>query len=141
MNKNILITGLVGVVMLGAGFFAGIKYQQSKRVSFIGNGQFNRNSTMGSNAPRGNGFRPVNGEIIAVDDKSMTVKLVDGSSKIIILSQKTEYNKAAEGSVADLTVGTRVTVFGTDNTDGSVTAESVQLNPIIRALASPSPAN
>ena len=140
-GKNILITGLIAVVMLGAGFFAGMKYQQSKRVSFTGNGQFNRNSMMGSSAPRGNGFRPVNGEITAVDDKSITVKLVDGSSKIVILSETTEYNKAAEATKADAKVGDKVAVFGTDNTDGSVTAQSVQLHPIIRALTSPLPAN
>jgi len=141
VNKNIIIAILIVVVMSGAGFFAGMKYQQSKRVSFTGGGQFNRNGMIGNSVPRGNGFRPVNGEITAVDDKSITVKLTDGSSKIVVLSDKTEYNKAAEATKADAKVGDKVAIFGKDNPDGSVTAQNIQLNPIIRALSSPTPAN
>jgi len=136
VKKNIIIAILISVVMSGAGFFAGMKYQQSKRINFTSNGQFNRGGT-----PRGNGFRPVNGEITAVDDKSITVKLTDGGSKIVILSEATGYNKATQATKADVKVGDKVAVIGTENTDGSVTAQNVQLNPIIRAPSSPVPAN
>ena len=74
------------------------------------------------------GFRPVSGEVLNVDDKSMTVKLPDGSSKIVIMSQTTTFAKSDAGSLADVKVGDKVGVFGTDNSDGSVTAQSVQLN-------------
>lgn len=64
-----------------------------------------------------------------MDDKSITVKLQDGSSKIVLLSNTTAYNKSATGAKSDLKTGEKVAVFGTENSDGSVTARDVQLNP------------
>ena len=72
------------------------------------------------------------GEISAQDEKTITVKLQDGSSKIILLSDKTSINKASVGLISDLTVGEKVAVFGTSNADGSVTAQNIQLNPVAR---------
>jgi len=63
---------------------------------------------------------------------TITVKLEDGSSKIILLSEKTSINKASEGSITDLTAGEKVAVFGTTNADGSVTAQNIQINPVAR---------
>ena len=77
----------------------------------------------------------VGGEIIAKDASSITVKLrgtqSDGSagSKIIFLSDSTQVTKSAQGSTTDLSIGTQVSVFGTTNTDGSVSAQSVQIRP------------
>jgi hypothetical protein len=79
----------------------------------------------------------VNGEIIAADEKSITVKLQDGSSKIVLLSDKTEINKTASTTKEDLKVGEKVAAFGTENSDGSVTAQSVQLNPRFRGIEGP----
>lgn len=118
MKNNILIIIIVALLVVGAGtFFAGMKYQESKRP--VGSGQFQR---------RG-GFRPVNGEIISQDENSITVKLQDGSSKIILLTNTTTFNKSAEGSKADLKVGEKVAVFGSENSDGSVTGQNIQLSP------------
>jgi len=78
------------------------------------------------------GFQPVNGEIISSDDKSITVKLTDGGSKIVILSDNTEINQAANATKDDLKAGEKVAVFGQENSDGSVTAQSIQLNPVLR---------
>jgi hypothetical protein len=134
-NKNLIICGIV-VVLVGAGcFFSGMKYQQSKRSPM---GQFgNVQGRVGGN--RVNNFRPVNGEIISSDDKTITVKLQDGSSKIILYSNTTAINKAAAGTKEDLTNGTKVAVIGAENTDGSVTAQSIQLNPMMRGVSESSP--
>lgn len=135
MKKNSIVFIIIGfVIIAGISFFAGIKYQQSTQPSFsrqFGQGQGTR---MGLGQSQGNrtGFRPVNGEIINSDDKSITVKLQDGSSKIIILSDKTTINKAANATKNDLKTGEKVAVFGTENADGSITAQSIQLNPIFR---------
>ncbi|MDP2860713.1 MAG: DUF5666 domain-containing protein [bacterium] len=70
---------------------------------------------------------PVSGEIIGRDDKSITVKLQDGTSRIVMFSDNTPINKASEGTKEDLKVGEKVTVFGTENSDKSVTAQNIQL--------------
>jgi len=67
------------------------------------------------------------GEIIAKDDKSITIKLQDGGSKIIFLTSNTPVTKNISGSLVDLKVGSAVTVSGTPNQDGSVSAQSVQI--------------
>jgi len=121
MNKNLTITVLVAVVAAGAGFFSGSKYTASKRTAQRGN--FTMRPPTGRQ-----GFRPVSGEVLNVDDKSMTVKLPDGSSKIVILSDTTVISKSDTTAKSDVKVGDKVGVFGTDNSDGSVTAQSVQLN-------------
>lgn len=108
-----------------------MKYQQSKGPSGrFGNFQNNRN---GQFQQRGMG-RPVSGEIISSDDKSITVKLQDGSSKIVLFSDKTTINKASEGSKDDLKTGEKVVAYGTENSDGSITAANIQLNPMFGGM-------
>lgn len=133
MKNTIIIVVLVLVVGAGT-FFGGMKYQQSKRQVFnrqFGNtqGQAGQAGRIGSNRL---GFRPVSGEIIGADEKSITVKLQDGSSKIVLFSDRTEINKASSGAKEDLKTGEKVMVVGTENSDGSVTAQSIQLNPVFR---------
>jgi hypothetical protein len=133
-NKNILITILLIVIFAAAGFFGGTKYQQSKTLSQ--RGQFgDRMQAVGNNSQANRarlGGGQIIGDISAQDQNSITVKLTDGSSKIILLSDKTSINKASQGLMADLKVGEKVAVFGTTNTDGSITAQNIQLNPIVR---------
>lgn len=88
----------------------------------------------------GNGQgRPVVGEIIAKDEKSITVKMQDGSTKIVLIAGSTTVSKTSDASTNDLTVGQRVGVFGMQNSDGSLSAQNIQLNPMFR-FGSPNPA-
>lgn len=153
MKNNIVIPMIVAVVFGAAGFFGGMKYQESQGPSFGmqgANGQMiirgpnegtgtGGNRMMGSNGAR-MGFRPVSGEIISADDKSITVKTEDGSSKIILISDKTEINKADSATITDLKTGEQVAIFGQTNADGSVSAQNIQLNPLGRG-PSETPAN
>jgi hypothetical protein len=79
-----------------------------------------------------------------MDDKSITVKLQDGSTKIVILSDTTSFSTSSTGSKSDLKTGDTVAAFGTPNSDGSVTAQNVQINPMFRGIGgqngSPTPA-
>ena len=135
MKNNYLITAILVIVFAGASFYGGIMYQQGKAIPFGGlyaNGQVAARNGRTAGAGTRSGFRPVNGEIISSDSKSIVVKTQDNTSRIVILSSKTLINKAVAATVDDLKVGEKVAVFGTDNADGSVTAQNVQLNPIQR---------
>ena len=69
------------------------------------------------------------GEIILKDDKSVTVKLNDGGSKIIFTSDSTSVTKSAQGALSDLQIGTQILANGMPNQDGSITAQTIQLSP------------
>lgn len=132
-TKVILVVAVLFIVFAGGGFYAGMKYQQSQRGQFFR--QFNSSQGSQNNQARGRmGFRPVAGEVISRDDKSITVKLQDGGSKIVLFSDNTSINKASEGSKDDLKTGEQVAVFGQENSDGSVTAQNIQLNPQNRGM-------
>lgn len=139
-NQNIIIA--IAVVLIAASFYGGMQYGKSSvassnsatRAGF--NGQFGqgggqRNGAVGANGARNmrNGGGLINGEVISKDDTGMTVKLNDGSSKIIFIASSTSVGKFVEGVKNDLTVGENVMVTGTANSDGSVVAQSIQIRP------------
>ena len=135
MNTKI-IAGVVGVIIIaGAAFYGGMTYANSQvpaRGQF-GNGQFTGNGQI-PGGPGGGARAGVNGgftagEIIAKDKTSITIKTQDGSTKIVLVGSSAQIMKSAAGSVEDLATGVQVTVMGTTNSDGSVTAESVQIRP------------
>lgn len=126
------------VLLVGAGaFFGGMKYQQTQAAgnnSRSGQATQDVENQNGQGHPGGpEGFNgngrggATRGEIISQDDNSITVKLEDGSSKIVILSNNTTINKTSSGTQSDLKTGERVSVFGTNNSDGSVTAQNISI--------------
>jgi len=150
MRKKIIT--LIIVIIVGAGaFYGGMRYGQSQgatsslasQSSALGQGR--QRIAGGNGAGAGNftgtnsaGF--VSGQIIAKDDKSITIKLRDGGSKIVFYSVSTQVNKMASGTVNDLTVGEQVTANGQANSDGSVSAQMIQLRPELpQASGQPSP--
>lgn len=126
MNKIML--AVIGLLIVGGSFWAGMKYQESQRTTqfrmFAGQGE--RNGQLNG---RTAGFRPVSGEILSAEEKSLIVKLSDGSSKLVFMSDSTGINKSTEGAKEDLKAGEKVMVIGTENSDGSITAQNVQINP------------
>lgn len=131
-NSKILILVVIVVLLVSAGsFFVGMKYQQSKQPAFLRqfSGQLGARSNQGQFQNR-QGSQAVNGEIVETDNQSMTVKLPNGSSKIVLLSDSTTITQSTQGSKTDLKTGLPVAVFGTENSDGSVTAQNIQLNPL-----------
>lgn len=148
MNKLILIVIAV-VLVIGAGaFYGGMKYQQSKIPQKLTAGnfqnlqnlspeerqqrlqQFGVGGGQGNRAQSGGGF--IGGEIIGKDDKSITVKMQDGGSKIVFFSGNTTIAKSTSGSSDDLKTGEQVVANGTSNSDGSVTAQMIQIRPAQR---------
>lgn len=49
--------------------------------------------------------------------------------RIVFYGSKTEVGKTVTGSADDLTVGQNVMAIGSQNTDGSVSATSIQIRP------------
>jgi len=143
--KNVIIAVVITTLIIGGGsFFAGIKYTQAKNntaaQSLNANGRQFRTGTgtPGQNRGANGGF--VNGSILSKDDKSITVQIQGGGSKIIFLSGSTTISKSADGTISDLEIGKNVMVNGTANSDGSVSAQSIQIRPAgINNPAAPQP--
>jgi hypothetical protein len=76
---------------------------------------------------RGGGFNA--GTVAAKDAQSVTLKAADGSSKVIFFSATTTVDKSVVGTPSDLQTGDIITVQGTTNSDGSVTATNIQIRP------------
>lgn len=123
-RNNMILVGVLIIVVAAAGFFGGMQYQKTQRANQFMNGGARRSGTGGN----GN-FQPVRGQIISADPKSITVKLTDGSSKIVLLSDSTQITESTQAGKDALVNGKTVLVIGQTNSDGSVTAQNVQLNP------------
>ncbi len=147
MMKKMLPVFVILLILVGGGsFYGGMKYANSKRVAAFGaqgaggnfrGGNFGggaSGTTRGAGAGARGGF--ANGEIISKDDSSVTIKLASGGSQIVFFSTSTAILKAAAGSANDLVVGQNIMVNGSANSDGSVTAQSIQLRPAMQTTAS-----
>jgi len=131
--KKIALPLLV-VLVVGTGtFYLGISYQKSRAVSLMGpRGQFGNAQGPGGADGLARRFnqeqgRPFAGQIIGKDEASITIKLRDGSSKIVMLPDKATIRKFTTGSQEDLKQGEQVFVTGEENSDGSITANVVQI--------------
>lgn len=133
MNKNVIISIILIVVVGAAAFYGGMKYEGSKmstgQSAMMGGqgGGYGRRFGGGQGGTQNSGA--VRGKITSVSANSVTVQSMDGTSKIILFSNSTNISKSATGSASDLTSGTQVMAVGTTNSDGSVTAQLIQINP------------
>lgn len=147
MNKKQIVLVSVGAVVLaGISFWAG---QMTAGASGSANrpqmgGQFGvmGTSTLKQGGRQGDSFGGMAvGEILSKDATGITIKLRDGGSRIVFVASSTQILKSTGGSADDLAVGSSVSVTGTSNTDGSVTAISVQIQPGMMASSTqPQPA-
>jgi hypothetical protein len=135
-NKKIISIAFLVIIIVGVGsFYGGTVYEKNTATSQKSaqrgvNGQFAgaNGQERGQRGPNGKGF--VNGQITAKDDKSITVKEQDGSSKIVYFSNSTTVGKSVDGSATDLIVGEQVMVNGQSDAPGTVTAQNIQIRPI-----------
>lgn len=137
-NNNLIMTIIIAVAVGIAGFFGGMIYQQNKTQKIATQqGITNvRGFARGQNAGRfgvlNRGMNGAFGEIVTIDANTLTIKMQDGSSKIVNLADTTTISKTDAASKTDLKTGEQVAIMGTTNSDGSITAQNVQLNPILR---------
>ena len=158
-TRKLLPVVMAIVIIVGGGaFYGGIKYAEDTPSTGLEQGdyavQFSRENfqnlspeqrqqrfqELGANAgavfrrgfgneQHGRSGGSAVGEVIAKDDTSITVKLQDGGSKIVFLSDSTRIIKLVEGALTDLTIGKNISITGSTNSDGSVTAQIIQLRP------------
>ena len=152
MNKKNMIVIIVVVIVVGViGFWLGLKYGQSasvlaklstaKKQTLFQALRDTAGGIMGTNGARLRGaFQSgqggfATGQIINKDEKSITIQSVGPNStgsKIIFYSASTNIGKTASGTPEDLQKGVEVLVSGTSNPDGSINAQSINLNPALR---------
>lgn len=122
MNK-LIITGIVLIIIsAGIGFFAGTKVRRNNSSNLYQLGRF---GNLGNE-------RPVRGQIISADKGSITIKLQDGSTKIVIIPGSANILKTEKASDSALKKDETVVVLGSGNPDGSITAQDIQINPGLR---------
>ena len=134
MNKSKKIYCIVGFVLVVVlAFYVGTLTNKNKGNNFSQNrgGQAGIQQNGGS-MQKGQGQRNfggmVAGEILSMDDKSVTLKDRNGGSRIVLLSASTTVQKSIAGSFSDLKVGEQISVLGKADASGTVTAQSVQTN-------------
>jgi len=128
MNKNIIgIAGVAFIIGIGAGYLGANALHpaapaQNARGNFTG-GAFN--------GTRGNAVNGglLSGTVAKQDAGSITLNTRDGSSRIILITPATTVQKSVNGVLSDVTVGSTIFVTGSTNSDGSVSASSIQLRP------------
>lgn len=137
-QKQKMIIGIGVVVIAAIAFYGGARYSQAKTAPTsaatargqYGQGGFAQGGARAGGAAFAGRGGATAGEILSKDATSFTVKLSTGGSRIVFTSASTTVAKMAQGSLDDLTVGASVLVTGTPNSDGSMTASSVELRPM-----------
>ena len=135
---------VVAVVLIGAGFGGGYEFAKAQtpaRGQFAiagGTGQFAGRTGAGARGGAAGGFTA--GQIISNSGTSISIQQQNGSSsEIVLLSPTTQILKSVSGAPSDLTQGTQVTVTGSANSDGSITATAVQIRPAGMTFGSGAP--
>jgi len=125
-------TGLIigGIILIIAAFFVGKSYGASHAATpATGGASAYRTGAAGGFAGRTGGAATV-GQVVSMDATSITVSVPNGGgSKIILYTPTTTVLKTAQAATSDITVGSTITATGTTNSDGSITATSIQIRP------------
>jgi hypothetical protein len=124
---NVIIIAVAAAVIFGAaGFWFGISYGSK---SLSGNQAYQGGQKFSNRT--GTGAAATMGQIVSFDDKSITVQDRSGNSKVIFYSSSTPISKIASSSAQDFSNGEDITVIGSQNSDGSITAQSIQIRPAL----------
>lgn len=135
MNNKLIISVVVAALVFGGGgYYFGMQAGAAQTPARAAGAFAGRPGASGTGRTAGSGV--AFGSIVSVDPISITVQLMTGTSTtsttgstVVLYSSSTQIGKLVAGSGSDLTVGENVTVSGTSNADGSITAQSIQIRP------------
>ncbi len=77
------------------------------------------------------------GSIAKTANGSLTLSTRDGSSHLVLLAPDTSILKSVAGTTTDLIVGENVLVTGSNNSDGSISAQTIDIRPAGSAPMAP----
>jgi len=125
---------VIAVACAGVFFYVGMVYGKSAASGTAARGNFAgfASSTRGFGRTGGTAGATggvVAGQVIAVDADSVTVQLANGNSQVVFYSSSTQIEKPSAVPASSLTSGTQVMIVGSQNSDGSLTAQSIQVRP------------
>jgi len=128
--KKIIWTGVVVAIICGGGaFYAGMQYQASQTPArpTAGSGFAGRTGTFGS---------ATFGTILSIDSGSLILQLPNSTSttatigtNIVLFDSATSISQLNSLPSSNLAVGQSIVVAGTANSDGSITASTIQIRP------------
>jgi hypothetical protein len=117
---------VIALVALGGGFYWGKASVAISQGGFAGGaGAYGSSTRRLAGGTTGGGL--VSGQIMTMDSSSITLQLANGNSQVVFYSSSTPVSEPTIVSVSKLTVGTNVMIGGTTNSDGSLTAQSIQV--------------
>ena len=119
------------IVCAGAFFYLGMLYKGSTTPSGLagrGAGAFSSSTFAG----RGGGANftgggALTGQVLSKDAQSLTVQLPSGNSEVVFYSSSTSVVVPSPSSISTVNQGANVTITGTQNSDGSFVAQSIQV--------------
>ena len=123
MNTPVKI--IVSLIIAAGLFYGGVMYGQSV------SGSQSSTATSAARTARAGaggfaGGSATVGTVVSSDASSITIALKSGSV-VAFYSTSTPIMKTTSGTQSDITAGENITVLGTANSDGSITANSIQL--------------
>ena len=117
---------VIAIVALGGGFFWGKASGAATRAAAFA-GAYSSSTRRTAGGAAGGGF--VTGQIAVIGSSSITLQLANGNSEVVFYSTSTPVSEPTMVLVNTLKVGTTVMVAGTSNSDGSLTAQTIQVRP------------
>lgn len=128
-NKTVRIIVLVVVGILL--FYAGTQYAKNQpAAASVGTSAYaGRTGAARTGAATGAFGGGTSGTVVSVDPESITIGLKAGGSMIVFYGTSTPITLTTSGTVSDITTGSNITVTGTANSDGSLSAQSIRIEP------------
>lgn len=136
-HKNLIIVGAVALVVgLGVGYEGAHAFAAPAKNTAFARGNFTGGGAAGAFGARTGGNQAMGGlltgTVASKDAGSITLNTRDGSSHVVLTTPDTTVQKSVQGALTDVAVGATVIVTGATNSDGSVSATSIQLRPAMQ---------